>query len=188
VTSAEVWRSSQRPRRTADDDHRFVPGASGPKPTTLLCHTSGRPDALSNRLPSTNEETDMNADMNERTADPTGPISMPGTRWEPLADRDATDESRRSPFFSGEHVGCMVDGCGRIPSMMWVDLESPWLAVLCEDHASQELADVWVIANPVFFDGCSVGLRRAAETRAAWLWRRHLDGDDEDDDRIPELP
>lgn len=76
---------------------------------------------------------------------------------------------------SGQHVGCMAEGCGGMAAVIWVDKTHPWLSVLCAEHSRESLPSARVIANPVFFEGCPTEVRQSAETRAVVLWRHHLD-------------
>ena len=68
------------------------------------------------------------------------------------------------------HLGCMVDGCGDMPVLMWVDTFAPWQVILCAAHATDlPRDDEWIIGNFVVFEDCPSGLRRVLQDRAAEL-------------------
>ncbi len=81
------------------------------------------------------------------------------------------------PIDSGEHVACMTPGCGDIAAVMWVDKFDPWISVLCAEHGRESLPSEFVIANPVFFEGCPDDVLTASLERASLLdkeWQRFL--------------
>ena len=60
----------------------------------------------------------------------------------------------------------------RMAAVMWVDKFDPWISILCAEHGRESLPSTFVIANPVFFEGCPDDVRTASLERASLL-REH---------------
>ena len=80
-----------------------------------------------------------------------------------------TDQISHDPIDSGEHVGCMVPGCGDMAAILWVDKHHPWISILCAEHGRDSLSSTTVIANPVFFEACPGEVRALAQARVTAL-------------------